>query len=54
MKRLECSRERPWGVHEFLRLDVACPRCGWSDAEDRVLPFPAPAASPGPPEALAA
>ena len=54
MKNLECSTERPWGIHEFLRLDVACPRCGWSDADDRALPWEAPNGLPPFPDALAA
>ena len=57
MTTLECSKDRPWGIHQFLRLDVACPRCGWADGEDRVLPFPVPyteASWSEPPEALAA
>jgi hypothetical protein len=35
MATIECSRETPWGIHLFLREDVACPRCGWADAERR-------------------
>ncbi|HEY0411627.1 MAG TPA: hypothetical protein VGD66_00620 [Allosphingosinicella sp.] len=27
---LECSRERPWGVHAELLNDADCPRCGWT------------------------
>jgi hypothetical protein len=27
---LECSIERPWGVHEAVRNDGDCPRCGWT------------------------
>lgn len=27
---LECSVERPWGVHEAVANDAACPRCGWT------------------------
>jgi hypothetical protein len=26
---LECSPRRPWGVHETVRNDAECPRCGW-------------------------
>lgn len=27
---LICSRERPWGVHNYVRSDETCPRCGWT------------------------
>ena len=27
---LECSAERPWGIHPALRSDQDCPRCGWT------------------------
>jgi hypothetical protein len=27
---LECSIVRPWGVHETVRNDGECPRCGWT------------------------
>ncbi|MBV8687253.1 MAG: hypothetical protein JOZ90_01525 [Alphaproteobacteria bacterium] len=27
---LECSRERPWGVHQPVRNDAVCRRCGWT------------------------
>jgi hypothetical protein len=27
---LECSAERPWGLHGGLRNDGDCPRCGWT------------------------
>ena len=27
---LECSLERPWGVHQSVRNDGDCPRCGWT------------------------
>ena len=27
---VECSTERPWGVHVDLRNDSDCPRCGWT------------------------
>jgi hypothetical protein len=27
---IECSPERPWGVHPRLRNDEACDRCGWA------------------------
>jgi len=27
---LECSIDRPWGVHEAVRNDGDCPRCGWT------------------------
>ena len=33
MKRIECSREAPWGIHQTLR-DLECPRCGWGPARD--------------------
>ena len=26
---LECSAERPWGVHDTVHNDAACGRCGW-------------------------
>jgi hypothetical protein len=26
---LECTKERPWGVHAAVRNDEDCPRCGW-------------------------
>jgi hypothetical protein len=26
---LECSEDRPWGVHESVHNDAACTRCGW-------------------------
>ncbi|HEY0314607.1 MAG TPA: hypothetical protein VGC56_19190 [Allosphingosinicella sp.] len=29
MPVLECSAERPWGVHAPVRNDAACGRCGW-------------------------
>ncbi len=29
MKIIECSREKPWGIHPALRQDQ-CPRCGWA------------------------
>jgi hypothetical protein len=29
MNVVECSREKPWGIHPALRDDL-CPRCGWS------------------------
>jgi hypothetical protein len=29
MKRIECSKEAPWGIHQTLR-DLQCPRCGWA------------------------
>jgi hypothetical protein len=35
MKRIECSKEAPWGIHQTLR-DLECPRCGWGpDREER-------------------
>jgi hypothetical protein len=27
---LRCSSERPWGLHETVRNDGDCPRCGWT------------------------
>jgi hypothetical protein len=27
---LICSPERPWGVHNPVRSDEVCPRCGWT------------------------
>jgi hypothetical protein len=27
---LECSAERPWGIHPIVRNDEDCPRCGWT------------------------
>jgi hypothetical protein len=27
---LNCSSERPWGLHETVRNDGDCPRCGWT------------------------
>jgi hypothetical protein len=27
---IECSPERPWGVHPRLHNDDACHRCGWT------------------------
>lgn len=29
MSVLECSAERPWGVHRRVRNDAPCSRCGW-------------------------
>lgn len=29
MPELQCSSERPWGVHTAVRNDGACGRCGW-------------------------
>jgi hypothetical protein len=29
VKMIECSREKPWGMHQSLR-DEHCPRCGWA------------------------
>jgi hypothetical protein len=25
-----CSSERPWGLHQKVRNDGDCPRCGWT------------------------
>jgi hypothetical protein len=27
---LECSLDRPWGVHPAVRNDQPCRRCGWT------------------------
>ncbi|HEX6374329.1 MAG TPA: hypothetical protein VFZ91_01265 [Allosphingosinicella sp.] len=27
---LTCSTERPWGLHEAVRNDEDCRRCGWT------------------------
>ncbi|WP_106514737.1 hypothetical protein [Allosphingosinicella deserti] len=27
---LECSTERPWGIHGMVRNDESCARCGWT------------------------
>lgn len=27
---LECSKERPWGVHLTVFSDQDCARCGWT------------------------
>ena len=27
---IECSPERPWGIHPRVRSDEQCPRCGWT------------------------
>ena len=27
---VQCSAERPWGVHLTIRNDGECPRCGWN------------------------
>ena len=27
---LNCSPERPWGLHAPVRNDAECPRCGWT------------------------
>lgn len=28
--KIECSPEKPWGIHLFARNDEVCPRCGWT------------------------
>jgi hypothetical protein len=39
----QCSAERPWGIHQAVRNDEDCPRCGWtapgpkSDAREDAL-----------------
>jgi hypothetical protein len=30
MIMLECSTDRPWGIHANVRNDEDCPRCGWT------------------------
>ena len=25
-----CSVQKPWGIHEAVRNDQDCPRCGWT------------------------
>ncbi len=30
MNVVECSREKPWGIHQSVRNDEDCPRCGWT------------------------
>ena len=27
---VECTPERPWGIHPRVRNDEDCPRCGWT------------------------
>ena len=27
---LQCSADRPWGLHAAVRNDSDCPRCGWT------------------------
>ena len=27
---LNCSVEKPWGIHAQVRNDEDCPRCGWT------------------------
>lgn len=29
MRMMECSADRPWGIHPRLLSDAPCPRCGW-------------------------
>jgi len=29
MHIVECSKEKPWGIHPAIR-DNACTRCGWA------------------------
>jgi hypothetical protein len=26
----QCSAGRPWGIHQAVRNDEDCPRCGWT------------------------
>ena len=30
MNMLHCSKEKPWGIHQSVRNDEDCPRCGWT------------------------
>jgi hypothetical protein len=30
MSKFECTSEKPWGIHPFVRNDQDCPRCGWT------------------------
>jgi hypothetical protein len=30
MRIIECTPERPWGIHPRVRNDEDCPRCGWT------------------------
>jgi hypothetical protein len=27
---IECTPERPWGIHPRVHNDQHCPRCGWA------------------------
>ena len=27
---MQCSSERPWGIHPVVFNDRDCPRCGWT------------------------
>ncbi|HEX4737718.1 MAG TPA: hypothetical protein VH331_09160 [Allosphingosinicella sp.] len=27
---IECSPDRPWGIHPRVHNDAQCPRCGWT------------------------
>src|SRR3569623_1625297 len=29
MRIIECTPERPWGIHPRVHNDETCPRCGW-------------------------
>ncbi|HWH21985.1 MAG TPA: hypothetical protein VNT25_01660 [Allosphingosinicella sp.] len=29
MSPFHCSVEKPWGIHQSVRNDEQCPRCGW-------------------------
>jgi hypothetical protein len=43
MKIVECSREKPWGIHPSLRHNH-CPRCGWAAPAAPALQAALPAA----------
>ncbi len=30
MTSLQCSKAKPWGMHQSVRNDEDCPRCGWT------------------------
>jgi hypothetical protein len=37
--KVECSSEKPWGIHLAVRNEEHCPRCGWT-APGRSAPPP--------------
>jgi len=37
---MNCSPERPFGVHPAVRIDENCPRCGWTAPGRRRDPLP--------------